>query len=323
MIYRMAVLSAVLLATAEHRSPAQAVGNIYTAKGICKPSSSTAEGPLGSDLTDRQSRFYCDTAVISFFGNDKGHLLIDFSEKESKHPQVLGFAGQVLGGSMTSEYGVTLQVKNVYLRTGEPTTVSDGTCTLFFKDLQLSGIGCAMKVDETGRRTVAIVAFDVTPGQNLQLNLNPGGSITNPSPGKLQMGTDGLEGGSPGDIWQKVQSDGREIFAKMNGRYYATNPPLATMEHPSGYGFLTDIVANLPDSTVVGGPESVMHMVEGNCETRHYSVLGSIFFSRKNRSGIAMESTPAENVERTLVPNSPFEKAFDLLCKIAREQKSP
>jgi len=36
---------------------------------------------------------------------------------------------------------------------------------------------------------------------------------------------------------------------------------------------------------------------------------------------MTMESTPSENVERKLVPNSPFEKAFDMLCKIASEQK--
>jgi len=32
---------------------------------------------------------------------------------------------------------------------------------------------------------------------------------------------------------------------------------------------------------------------------------------------MAMEYTPPEEVERTLVPNSPFEKAFDMLCGIA------
>jgi len=127
--------------------------------------------------------------------------------------------------------------------------------------------------------------------------------------------------GSADEKWQRVQSDGREIYVKTNGFYYTTNPPLSTVEHHSGYGFHTYIITNLSESTIIGTPQSVMNDVEGNCETRHYSVLGSLFFAGKNRSGPAMQNLPAENAERTLVPNSPLEKAFDMLCKIAREQK--
>ena len=74
-------------------------------------------------------------------------------------------------------------------------------------------------------------------------------------------------------------------------------------------------------ATLSEPPLSIMHDVEGNCETRTYHKLGTLFFAGKNRSGVAMKQLPPENVERTLVPNSAFEKAFDMLCKIAREQK--
>jgi Surface-adhesin protein E len=122
-----------------------------------------------------------------------------------------------------------------------------------------------------------------------------------------QMGVDGLAGGQADDKWQTVQSDGQEIFVMTNGYY-------------SGSVFRTYIVANLPESDVVGAPQSVMHEIEGNCETRRYHVLGHLFFAGKNRSGMAMESTPPEDFERELVPNSPFEKAFDMLCKPAKER---
>jgi hypothetical protein len=149
--------------------------------------------------------------------------------------------------------------------------------------------------------------------QKFQFKINPDGSISNPPADEHTIG-------STDDVWQKVQSDGREIYVQTNGRYFTTNPPLSTAEHHSGYGFVTYIVADLPESTIVGAPQSVMHNVEGNCETRHFSVLGSLFFAGKNRSGVAMHDMPPENIERTLVPNSPFEKAFDMLCGIAREQ---
>ena len=326
MIHRVAILSTILLAGIGFTIPAYAgVSNIQVVNGTCSSSSNTAEGPLGSDLAKRESRFYCDTAAITFFDDYEGHVLINFSQKESHHSPILGFAGRIETHQL-EDGGRMMQVSNVYLGTGEATTVSDGTCKLFFKNQQLSGIGCGMKVDETGRRTVAIVTFDVTPGQTFQFKIGPDSSISNPPssntpPNKHEMGVDGLAGGSPDDIWQKVQSDGPEIYVMTSGRYYNTNPPLSTAEHHSGYGFATYIVANLPESTIVGAPQSVMHQVEGNCETRHYSVLGSLFFVGKNRSGMPMESTPPENVERKLVPNSPFEKGFDMLCKIATEQK--
>ena len=47
-------------------------GNIQVVSGQCLSSSHTAEGPIGSDLTQRQSRFFCDSAVVNFFPDDKG-----------------------------------------------------------------------------------------------------------------------------------------------------------------------------------------------------------------------------------------------------------
>lgn len=165
MIYRVAVLSAVFLAGMGVTIPAYAgVSNIQIVNGTCDSKSNTAEGPLGSDLTKQQSRFYCDSAVFTFFDDYPGHVLIDFSQKVSQHSPILGFAGRI-EARQPGDAGTMMQVKSVYLRTGEATTVSDGWCKLFFKDQQLSGIGCGMKVDETGRRTVAVVVFNVAPGQ--------------------------------------------------------------------------------------------------------------------------------------------------------------
>jgi len=120
--------------------------------------------------------------------------------------------------------------------------------------------------------------------------------------------------GSADDKWQKVESGGKEIYVKTNGFYY-TKPGY------SGYGFHTYIVANLPESSIVGAPKSVMNDVEGNCETRTFHVLGTLFFTGKNRSGVAMKNLPAENVERKVIPGSAFEKAFDMLCATAEGQK--
>jgi hypothetical protein len=58
-----------------------------------------------------------------------------------------------------------MQVDSVYLSPGESTTVSDGACKFFFQNRHITGIVCGMKVDETGRRTTAVVTFNAAPGQ--------------------------------------------------------------------------------------------------------------------------------------------------------------
>ena len=127
--------------------------------GTCDPSSHTAEGPLGADLTKRQSRFYCDAAVITFFDDYKGHVMVQFTQKEAHHSPILGFAGRV------NDDGIMMRVDHVYFVTGQPTTVSDGWCKFFFKNRHMSGIFCGALIDETGRRTTATVAFNPEPGQ--------------------------------------------------------------------------------------------------------------------------------------------------------------
>ena len=143
----------------ENRQFTAKVSNIQIVSGECAPSSHTAEGPLGTDLTKRQSRFYCDSAVITFFDDHKGHVLIQFAQKQAHHTPILGFAGRI------EDDGVMMPVEGVYLTVGQRTTVSEGWCKFFFKNRNMSEIACGMKVDETGRRTTAIVAFSASPGQ--------------------------------------------------------------------------------------------------------------------------------------------------------------
>jgi hypothetical protein len=135
-------------------------GNPEIIDGTCSPDSHTAEGPIDSDLTKRQSRFFCDSAVIVSYNDYKGHLLVQFLEKEAHHPQIIGFAGRLFAGPLDNE--TVMKVEHAYLGGGggKPITVSDGYCRFYSKDQAISGIVCGMKVDETGRRTVAIVSFD-------------------------------------------------------------------------------------------------------------------------------------------------------------------
>jgi hypothetical protein len=120
MIYRAVAISAALLCGVWLPVPAYAAppSRIEVVNGTCDPSSHTAEGPLGADLTKRQSRFYCDSAAITFFDDYKGHVMVQFAQKESHHSPILGFAGRV------EDDGIMMAVDHVYLAPGQATTVS-------------------------------------------------------------------------------------------------------------------------------------------------------------------------------------------------------
>jgi len=79
-------------------------------------------------------------------------------------------------------------------------------------------------------------------------------------------------------------------------------------------GFHTYFVTNLPERYIVGEPQSVITEVEGKCGERTFHVLGSVFYAGKNRAGLPQSSLPAEEVIRKVTPDSPFEKAFNMMC---------
>ncbi|MFT8655951.1 MAG: hypothetical protein ABF785_04575 [Acetobacter papayae] len=119
--------------------------------GECGSGSHTAEGAFGEDLSKRQSRFYCDAAAII---SENGQTLVQFSQKESHHNPYLGYAGKL------SNDGNTMNVERIFFTPQDSAIVSEGMCKFFFKEKTLTGIMCGAKLDETGRRTTAIVTFD-------------------------------------------------------------------------------------------------------------------------------------------------------------------
>ena len=127
-------------------------------KGQCGKESHIAEGNIGEDLTKRQSRFYCDSAVISFFDHKNEHVMVQFAESKSHNNTQLGFAG------FMNEDGQIMDVNTVYLG-DKQVQVSAGNCKFFFKNKHMDSIGCAAPIDEGSRRTVPVVGFTASPKQ--------------------------------------------------------------------------------------------------------------------------------------------------------------
>lgn len=314
MVYRMAILSTILLARLGITTLAYAgVSNVQIVNGTCNSASNTAEGPLGSDLTKRQSRFNCNTAAITFFDDYPGHVLINFSEKESQHSPFLGFAGRI-EALKPGDVGTMMQVSNVYFATGQAIAVSDGWCKLFFKGQQLSGIGCGMKVDETGRRTVAIVTFDVSPGQSLQSAVQP----ELPNGNKTEALADGtktvtlpngnkVETLADGTVWAVIHPNNEMLAIQLDPK---------TM--PVSSAFHTVMIVNLPESDIVGAPQSERIWVEGECQSRTYQIMGVIPYAGKDGGGLPdadSADTEPESVLRKVMPDTPVWHVFNLVCK--------
>jgi clan AA aspartic protease (TIGR02281 family) len=138
---------------------ASPVVDIKIVNGNCDLQSHIAEGIIGDDLTKRQSRFYCDSAVISFYDREDKHIMVQFVESKSHHGTQLGFSG------LMENDGQMMDVRNVYLKSDKPISVTGSHCKFFFKDKRMSGIFCGTKIDEEGRRTVASIIFDASPEQ--------------------------------------------------------------------------------------------------------------------------------------------------------------
>jgi hypothetical protein len=139
------------------------VNDIQIIKGKCEEQSHIAEGKMGEDLTKRRSRFFCDSAVITFFDNKNQRLMIQFAESQSHNNTQLGFAGTM------ESVGQILVINRVYLG-NKQVQVRKGYCKFFFKNKHMNSIMCAAPVDEEDHRTVPFVVFTASPGQKISLN---------------------------------------------------------------------------------------------------------------------------------------------------------
>ncbi len=77
-------------------------------KGECGPESHIADGRIGEDPSKKESRFFCNSAVIITFSDDPKHRLIEFVQSKSEHAPQIGYGGLMEDAEM-------MTVRNIYL----------------------------------------------------------------------------------------------------------------------------------------------------------------------------------------------------------------
>jgi hypothetical protein len=129
--------------------------------GQCIKGSHIAAGGVDEDLSKRETPFSCDRAVITFLDQESKHVMVQFAMHSADHAMQLGFAGEL------EDNGQILDVDHVYIGTGstDPLVPVGGQCNFFFKDTHMTRMICGARIEQGGKATVPVVAFEADPGQ--------------------------------------------------------------------------------------------------------------------------------------------------------------
>ena len=187
--------------------------SIQVFKGACTDQSHIAEGPVGADLTQLQSRFICDTMVANSFTDNPNHVMFSFLQAKSNHARQIAFTGLKTDKVMTN-------VGAVYLETNKRTPIDEGACKFFETNGVRTSIVCMAKVDEGGQRTVAVVGFDIAKGQTKNVDLDwP--QIATEMPGFTPYDRRGVANCSlPGTVIEfALLGDGQAKVARIESNY--------------------------------------------------------------------------------------------------------
>ena len=112
-----------------------------------------------------------------------------------------------------------------------------------------------------------------------------------------------------GTVWATIRPAGEPINIQLSPR------------GPARGQFGTVIIKNLPESDIVGAPQSVQIGIRGDCQSKTYQIMYTSPYSGKMGSGMPVYPElegGSENVLRRVEPGSLVEQVFSIVC--AKEQ---
>lgn len=78
--------------------------------------------------------------------------------------------------------------------------------------------------------------------------------------------------------------------------------------------FRVYVMRNLPESEIIGAPESEVTEVQGSCTRKEFSLMGTAFFSGEKATGMLVDSINGDLYRRRMTPQSEFYAIFKSIC---------
>jgi hypothetical protein len=108
-----------------------------------------------------------------------------------------------------------------------------------------------------------------------------------------------------GSTWITIHPDGEPFAIRIAPNTWRTSPP----------EIHTFIAENLPESDIIGAPESTKIEIDGDCQAKTYAIFSEFEFSGKMGTGGILGIHNFEPVLRNVMPGTPMDKLFEIGCK--------
>jgi hypothetical protein len=82
--------------------------------------------------------------------------------------------------------------------------------------------------------------------------------------------------------------------------------------------FQTTIIERLPEGDIIQAPQSEMMQIKGDCSSKSYQIWGMSF---TDPNGFFQDMSEPEDVARRVMPGTPIEIVFGLICKSTEASK--
>lgn len=100
----------------------------------------------------------------------------------------------------------------------------------------------------------------------------------------------------------------------LRAGFFRVSPAVIAAAHIRGDELFGTLVTNLPETSVVDGPQSVVLEIYGSCGLRQYMHRSMGMFSGQMGGGYMMDYVGPDSVSHRVLPRTPIAALFDKKC---------
>jgi len=100
----------------------------------------------------------------------------------------------------------------------------------------------------------------------------------------------------------------------LRAGFFRVSPTVIAAAHVRGDELFGTLVTNLPETSVVDGPQSAVIDIYGSCGMRQYVTSSLGLFSGPMGGGYMMDYVGPDSTNRRVLPRTPIAALFDKKC---------